>query len=269
MASGIYCIEHVASGRIYVGSAVDISRRWKEHRRRLDAGDHHSKFLQRSWEKHGAGSFLFRIVLLCDRPNLLWYEQALIDAWKPKYNSAPTAGSQLGFRHRLESRRKMSASNNRTGNPGYVHTEESKRRISQNRRGKGGGPMAAERRAKIGAAHKGRVITPEQRARIAATLTGRKQSRETVEKRALKLRGRKMPAGFARATADRMRGKKLPPGTVLKIARSKAKLTDEQVRSVRTALSSGEKQKTLALHFKVDQSVISTIKTRTAYGWVI
>ena len=105
-----------------------FSKRWKEHQRGLARGNHHSRFLQRDWSKRGAEAFEFRIALFCKPEDLLFYEQTLIDFYKPEYNTAPIAGSQLGFRHSAESRAKMSASNDRQGNRGYRHSEESRRK---------------------------------------------------------------------------------------------------------------------------------------------
>ena len=180
LQSGIYAIECKANGRRYIGSAVNIAKRWKEHRRGLDNGAHHSRFLMREWNKRGSDAFIFSVLLYCSKENLLMYEQALLDAFKPAYNTNPTAGSMQGFRHREESRQRMSASNNRTGNPGYRHTEESKKKISENRKGKGGGPRSAERIEKIRAALKGRIITAEQRAMISKTLTGTRTGRGSL-----------------------------------------------------------------------------------------
>jgi len=181
MASGIYLIENKVNGRKYIGSAVNIDKRWKEHRRQLTEGRHHSRFMQRCWNKHGHESFEFRTLLLCSRDNLLFYEQALLDGWKPEYNTAPTAGSMLGFKMPEDARAKMSEAAKRTRNfTGRKHSCESREKISQSRKGKGGGPMSEERRAKIGAAHKGRVITPCQRAAISAKLTGTSTGRGTL-----------------------------------------------------------------------------------------
>jgi group I intron endonuclease len=171
--TGIYVIQHLASGRRYVGSAVSFKKRWYEHVNALNAGRHHSSYLMRCWRKYGPDAFTFTVALYCDRENLLMYEQALIDFYRPEFNSNPTAGSMLGFRMTAESKAKLSAAAKRTKNfTGHRHTEESKRRISESRKGKGGGPMALERRQRIGAAHKGRIISPEMRARISAKLTG-------------------------------------------------------------------------------------------------
>lgn len=269
--SGIYQITHSASGRNYVGSAVNLNKRLKEHVRQLNEGCHHSKFMQRVFKKHGADSLSFKILLFCDKKNLIFFEQRAIDTIKPEFNSVPTVGSMLGYKHTPESRRKMSASRPKDFSPmtGKSHTEETKRKISKNRKGKGGTGWTDERRRKISDAMKGRVITEDQRRKISETLTGKKQSAETIEKRAQKLRGRKMPDGFAEGARQRMLGVKMSEETKVKVARAKSKLTDAQVREVRERLESGESQKSIAIMFGVDQSVISTIKTGKCYRWVV
>lgn len=132
LKTGVYLITHRRTGRRYVGSAVDLRKRWKEHRRGLDSGKHHSRFLQRQWAKDGAEAFEFTVALYCDRENLLMYEQALIDFYRPEFNTAPTAGSQLGYRHSDDARRRMSAARRKDFSPmtGRRHSEETKRRIS-------------------------------------------------------------------------------------------------------------------------------------------
>jgi group I intron endonuclease len=146
--SGIYTITHVATGRRYVGSAVDLRKRWKEHRRGLDSGKHHSRFLQRQWAKDGADAFKFTVALYCDRENLLMYEQALIDFYMPEYNSAPKAGSQLGYRHSAETRKRMSQARRKDFSPmaGRHHTDETRRRISEKKRGVKQDPAVVARR---------------------------------------------------------------------------------------------------------------------------
>lgn len=269
MRSGIYAIECKANGRRYIGSAVNIAKRWKEHRRGLDAGTHHSRFLMREWNKRGPDAFIFSVLLYCSRDNLLMYEQACLDGFKPEYNTNPTAGSMSGFRHREDSRKKMSASNNRTGNPGHKHTQESKQKISENRKGKGGGPRSPERLAKISAALKGRIITAEQRSKISATLMGHKQSPEQIEKRMKKLRGRKMPDGFAAKASERMTGQKLTPCHCQNLGRAKARLSDDQARKVRVDRGNGVTIRQLSKQLNISDSSIKDIVSGKSYGWVI
>lgn len=175
MDTGVYLIENLANGRRYVGSANSLKKRFREHRRQLSEGRHHSRFLQRAWNKYGPLFFTFRVVAYCSRDDLLFYEQRLIDGLKPDYNTSPTAGSQLGYRHTEETRRKMSVARRRNPSSprkGMKHTPETLKKISESRKGKGGGPRSPERLAKISAALKGRVIPHEVRERISKTLTG-------------------------------------------------------------------------------------------------
>lgn len=257
------------SGRRYIGSAVNIPKRWKEHRRGLQSGKHHSKFMQRCWRVR-PDAFRFEVMLYCARENLLMYEQIMLDGYKPEFNTAPTAGSQLGFRMSDESKGKLSEAAKRTKNfTGHKHSEESRKKISDSRKGKGGDKgWTQERRDRISAALKGRVISHDQRRRISEKLTGSKQSPETIAKRSEKLRGRKMPPGFAEATAARLRGVKLSAEHCVAVGKAKASLTDDQVRSIRSRLESGDRQKPIALDYGVDSSVISEIKNRRSYRWV-
>lgn len=101
------------------------------------------------------------------------YEQACIDHYKPDYNSAPKAGSNLGLKMRPESKALLSEAAKRTKNfTGKTHGAESRAKISASRMGKGGGPRTPERLAKIGAAHKGIPKSQEHRAKLSAALLG-------------------------------------------------------------------------------------------------
>lgn len=96
-------IKNIITGKIYVGSAVDLERRKKEHFRRLDGGCHHSKKLQNSFNKHGASAFKFIVLVRVVRADsLVKIEQEYIDylgAFGPNgYNSRPKAESNLGHK---------------------------------------------------------------------------------------------------------------------------------------------------------------------------
>src|SRR5580765_3816293 len=81
--SGIYCIRNVVSGRVYVGSAISILKRWGEHRRYLQKKNHHSEILQSSWNKHGEHAFVFEIIeRVTDLSMLVAREQHWIDQLK-------------------------------------------------------------------------------------------------------------------------------------------------------------------------------------------
>jgi group I intron endonuclease len=106
MTSAIYRIRNIVSGRVYVGSAVNVQHRWQCHRHRLRKGNHHSASMQSSWNKHGADAFSFEIIELCDPSDFIKREQFWIDALNscdPRlgFNMCPAAGSPLGLKRQL------------------------------------------------------------------------------------------------------------------------------------------------------------------------
>ena len=99
-SSGIYAIENTVNGKRYVGSALSFRRRWRLHRRMLEAGRAPRKF-QNAWNKYGPDKFEFRVLLICSRADLLFFENRAIascDAVAHGYNSRHQAESNLGIR---------------------------------------------------------------------------------------------------------------------------------------------------------------------------
>ena len=68
--TGIYKITNLDNGKMYVGQAVDINRRWKDHKRLLNKNQHGNSHLQSSWNKHGENKFDFSIIELCNENEL-------------------------------------------------------------------------------------------------------------------------------------------------------------------------------------------------------
>ena len=110
MKSGIYCITNVLNGKRYIGSSVDIGRRFRRHKSCLKNGLHPNNHLQSAWNKYGESNFDFSVIMECPEKEVLFYEQFYISSLKSEYNKAPVAGNMLGFRHSESSRKKMSES---------------------------------------------------------------------------------------------------------------------------------------------------------------
>ena len=77
--SGIYEIKCLANKKVYIGSSIDIKRRWGEHRYQLKNNRHHSTRLQRSWNKYGQDNFEFNRIEEVDENILIEYEQKWMD----------------------------------------------------------------------------------------------------------------------------------------------------------------------------------------------
>jgi len=114
MTAGIYQIKNKRNGKIYIGSAVNIKRRWNEHKSDLKLNKHHSAYLQNSYNKHGEHNFIFETLeIVQDKTLLVETEQRHMDATncynrEIGYNISPTAGNCLGVKHSPESKKKMS-----------------------------------------------------------------------------------------------------------------------------------------------------------------
>ena len=112
-ASGVYEIANLVNGKRYIGSATNFRGRWNVHRSDLRKGKHHSKKLQHAWNKYGAEAFRFGPLLLCSKPNLIFFEQRCLDGLRPEYNIATVAGSILGMKLSPERIEKAAAVDNK------------------------------------------------------------------------------------------------------------------------------------------------------------
>jgi len=107
--AGIYCWTNKINGKKYVGSSVDLYRRFMQY--------YNIKYLTRASEfslickallKHGYSNFQLEILEYCDPSEVILREQYYIDLLNPEYNILKVAGSSFGYKHTIESLKKMS-----------------------------------------------------------------------------------------------------------------------------------------------------------------
>lgn len=220
--SGIYSIRNVVSGRVYVGSAVNIVARWAVHRSLLADGKHHSRAFQRSWDKHGVVAFEFSVLeFVEDRSQLLVREQVWIDqlfAACPKrgLNCRHRAESNFGMTYSASHRAKIAAARR-----GTIASAETRAKMSATRKGVPRGPRSASHCAAISAAKKGKPaphtaeanrrrrgtkkppMPQETRAKISLAKMGKKRS--------LKSRLKQSKTMKLTNAADRLNGHRLNP----------------------------------------------------------
>jgi len=155
MSSGIYQIQNTLNDKCYIGSAMDLQKRWMGHLNDLYHERHHNRYLQRVFDKYGEEAFTFIVLEYVEEPEtLIEREQYYLNILNPEYNLAPTAGSQLGMRRTDETRAKMSRAHRgkhlsietkkkisksllgNQRNRNKSHSEETKRKISASMIGK-------------------------------------------------------------------------------------------------------------------------------------
>lgn len=188
MKSGIYQITNQLNGKRYIGSSVNLKKRWQYHLGDLRRGRHDNPHLQAAFKKYGESAFVFSVLERVEAENLLEHEQHYLDTWIPEYNILQTAGSPLGFRHTPEARAKMSAAMTGERNPNYGKhpSEETLAKLSAVRMGH---PVSAETRKKMSEAHKGRRFSEEHRRKISEARKGKPLSAEHRRKISDALRG--------------------------------------------------------------------------------
>lgn len=194
---GIYQILCVPTGKIYIGSTVDLAGRWIQHQSTLRRGSSGCVGLLRAWKKYGADAFEFSVlegVLLVEM--LIEREQYWLDRLRPyEYDR--------GFNIRRIADK----------NIGWVPSAETRQKISRTLTGQKQPRDLVERRN--------------------ASLRGRKQPREAVERlRAInrtKSRTPEMKAHWSHVLKER--GHRPPPESYVLSAAAKSKwyvVTDQE-----------------------------------------
>lgn len=192
--SGIYLIVNIVNGKKYVGSAVNLNKRWNGHAELLRKNQHHNPHLQSAYNKYGKDSFVFTVLEQCGKEFLISREQFFIDEINPEYNICPTAGNTLGRKFSEETKKKMSET--RKGHvffsqeardklsaamKGRFFSEETRRKLSIAGKGKKRESPSAETRKKQSDSMKKRTFTPEHRANLSIG-NSRRWARERMEK---------------------------------------------------------------------------------------
>lgn len=261
--AGIYKITNTESGKIYIGSAIDLYRRASSHIRNLRQGKHANKHLQSAFDKYGEDVFMFEVVeYVDDHENLISREQHWIDelnAAQDGYNKTPTAGSMLGFKFSEESKRKMSQS--RTGRKmnytpeglasleayrkSIVVSEETKKRISESLRGRELTEAEKEARQRVAEARKGYKHSEETKRKIRESNLGRKRSQETCERNRQARIGKKRSPESVEKSAAWHRGRKDSPDVVARRAQSNTgkKRTPEQIERIKAGQAAARARK--------------------------
>jgi len=155
ISPGIYQIQSKINEKLYIGSAINLKTRKKNHFNELKRREHPNIILQNHVNKYGINVLIFSILEFCLKEKLIEREQYYMDTLNPEFNIRKIAGSCLGMKHSEKAKQKMSAW--QTGKGGYwygkhlseetkqkiriasgnfKHSEETKRKLSEINKGK-------------------------------------------------------------------------------------------------------------------------------------
>jgi len=102
---GIYIITNSINNKIYIGSAVNLKKRYRAHLKDLETKKHHSPTLQYFVNKYSIDTLTFSLLKeVKDKTKLTRIEQVYLDFYQPYesvkgYNHYRTAGSPLGHKY--------------------------------------------------------------------------------------------------------------------------------------------------------------------------
>jgi group I intron endonuclease len=282
MISGIYQIINTVNGKRYVGSSVKVLSRLNGHRKMLVENTHFNRHLQFAWNKYGEEVFNFKVLLYCDKENLLFYEQRAISVNGNGYNLSPTAGNNLGAKYSEESNRKKSKSlkghpaliGKVAWNRGKSWSEESKRKMSKSSIGqvawnKGTtGKYSDEHIEKLKVARRKRIIKDETKEKMRKSMLefySIKENREKLKSRVPWNKGLKtgpLTEEIKRKMSESRKGGKLSKDHKRKIsiAHTGKKLSNKTKEKLRK-INLGRKQSQEAIE-KKRQSLIEYWKRK-------
>lgn len=84
--SGIYRILNKINGNCYIGSSLNVEKRYKHHLSTLRHNSSRCSILQKAFNKYGEDNFEFQVILCCKPEYRLYYEQQLIRELNSQYN---------------------------------------------------------------------------------------------------------------------------------------------------------------------------------------
>ena len=220
--AGVYAIRNTVTGRMYIGSAVNLADRLDKHKRALNAKFHKNRHLQNAWNKDGPESFAANIVCVCAKTDLLYFEQRAFNAYGHDrlYNVCLVAGSRFGTI--MDDTARTALAMRMMGNrytAGRSLTPEHRARISAGLVGKvvrKGYSLSAETKAKLSAASRGNKYaagtyrSPESNAARRAALIGRPCPQERKARISASLQCHRVSDITRRKISEALRGRKCP-----------------------------------------------------------
>lgn len=141
--SGVYCWINKETGKTYIGSSVNLSRRFAQYySSNYLAAPNRKMAIYSALLKYGHQCFQLEVLEYCEPSNVIGREQFYLDLYEPEYNILSLAGSSLGFKHSEETLAKFRARRHSEetreimseARIGRKASEESKRKMSEAQR---------------------------------------------------------------------------------------------------------------------------------------
>ncbi len=241
--SGVYLLRCKVNGKIYIGQSTNINQRIKDHRCNCQnlTRNYITTRLYLAMRKYGVENFTVEILEKVEDLSLIdTREQYYLDLFtsynnKIGYNTCPYVKS----------------------NRGVIHSDETKKKISDKKKGIKQSPeLIAKRIAPL----IGRKRAPEIGAKISIAQKGKKVSEATKQKLALANKGRVQSDEEKSKRVESMKGYKHSSETIEKIRKSNTgKVASKEI--IDTLRTSHAKQSKPILKYNKDMSLLKEYVT--------
>jgi group I intron endonuclease len=183
---GIYIIYCISNQKAYVGQSFSLKKRLSDHRRSLRKEEHRNHHLQSAFSKYGENMFTFKA--------LEYVQDATVESltereafWMESFDSIKSGFNMKG-----------------AGFTG-LHTEETKKRISEMQIGK---KLSPEHIEKVRQIHLGRKNSPEHIEALRQSRLGTKHTDEAKAKMSEACKGRVISEEQRIKQSEALKGKK-------------------------------------------------------------
>jgi len=133
--SGVYLFINNTSKDLYVGTSIALSRTMTSHFYLANSEKVTNIVLARAMRKYKLKNFSLAILEICASDVIVCsdLEQKWMDYYKPRYNVLKVAGSSFGFRHSIDTIRKLKELFKKESHPKYgtVSSPETRKAIAQ------------------------------------------------------------------------------------------------------------------------------------------
>lgn len=297
MISGVYGIVNKVNGKIYIGSSIDVGKREQDHFSSFAKGEAINLHLKYAVLKYGIENFEFIVLEYCEnlleREQYYWeiHKNHCYNCYKPNLDPRDLSRILSGRTFDEEHLANMSKATKKwiaeRGHPfkGKKHTKASKKNMSDaaKKRGRNVGKWTTEEARGI----RLRFMNGEMITRIAKSLNASRNNIGTICSCKSYLEDDAFPEGYkewfekvleARKRGERptKRGWKHSDEFIEKFRKAVSgprkasrKLSDQQVREIRSMRKEGKKLKEVAEAFNVSKQLISAICKGTRYSDII
>lgn len=97
--SGVYMITDTVTNRTYIGSSTNIRNRLGQHLSKIHSGDStttYANFIS-TYRNYGVSAFIIKVLVVCAKENLKFYEASCIGALNPTENTMKRKDGRIAF----------------------------------------------------------------------------------------------------------------------------------------------------------------------------